>query len=154
MKSCRWRKRALSTVVTSVILLSATAIMGSMIVVWSQSTFAQHESALQVTFANNINKLNENILIENVWFDAVPNPKIVNITLSNTGSIGLNITEIDLIDPNGTNLISTVLISDGGLTLNAVYSTNVTYNDWLVDKPLNVVVTTERGNIITKQAVP
>jgi len=154
MKSCRWRKRALSTVVTSVILLAAVAMMGSMIVVWSQSTFAQHEAALQVTFANNINKLNENLLVENVWFDAVPNPKIVNITLSNTGTIGLNITEIDLIDPNGTNLISTVLISDGGLTLSALYSTNVTYNDWIVDKPLNVVVTTERGNIITKQAVP
>jgi len=154
MKSCRWRKRALSTVVTSVILLAAVAIMGSMIVVWSQTTFSQHEAALQLTFTNSINKLNEELLVENVWFDAVPNPKIVNITLSNIGTIGLNITEIDLIDPNGTNLISTVLISDGGLTLSAVYSTNVTYNDWIIGKPLNVVLTTDRGNIFTKQAMP
>ncbi len=148
-------KRGLSTVVTAAILLSAVAIMGSMMIVWSQSTLSQHKAALEVSYASNINKLNEGLAVENVWFDSVPSPKTLNVTLSNIGTLYLNITEIDLVDPDdGSNLVSTVLISDGGLTSSAVYSTNITYNDWTVGIPLNVVVTTERGNIITKQVVP
>ena len=155
MKSYRWHKRALSTIVTGAILLSAVAIMGTMVVVWSQTLFSQHQTELQVSFSNNINKLHESLFIENVWFDAVPTPKIVNVTLSNIGTIGLNITEIDLIDPDdGSNLISTILISDGGIALNQLYSKNVTYDGWTVDTPINVVVYTERGNIITKQVIP
>jgi len=158
MKSCRWRKRALSTVVTGVIILSAVAIMGSMVVVWSQTVFSEHQAALEVSFASNTNKLNEGLLIENVWF-ALPSPpsmpqKHLNVTLSNIGTIHLNITEIDLVDPNGTNLIPSVLISDGGLAINSIYSANVTYADWTVDKALNVVVTTERGKITTTQVIP
>jgi len=155
MKSYRWHKRALSTVVTGAILLSAVAIMGSMIVAWSQSLLSQHESELQVSFARSINKLNEGLVVENVWFDAVPSPKIVNVTLSNIGTIYLNITKIDFIDPDdGSNLVSTGLISDGGIALNQLYSKNVTYDGWTVDTPINVVVITERDNIITKQVVP
>ena len=147
--------RGLSTVVTGAILLSAIAIMGTMVIAWSQTLLSQHQTELNVSFANNINKLNESLFIESVWFDAVPSPKIVNVTLSNIGTIGLNITEIALIDPDdGSNLISTILISDGGIALNQLYSKNVTYDGWTVDTPINVVVYTERGNIITKQVIP
>ena len=148
-------KRGLSTVVTAAILLSAVAVMGSMVVVWSQSTLSQHTAALEVSYASNINKLNEGLAVENVWFDPVPSPKTLNVSLSNIGTLYLNITEIDLVDPDdGSNLVSTVLISDGGLPLNQLYSRNVTYDGWTVGNPINVVVTTERGNIITKQVVP
>ena len=150
----RMYKRALSTIVTGAILLSAVAIMGSMVVTWAALTFSQNEEALQVSFANNINKLNEDITIESVWFDDVPDPNIVNITLSNIGTIGLNITEIDFIEPDGTHLISTVHISDGGVRVSQVYSVNVTYNDWTVDKPFNVFLTTDRDNFFITQVMP
>jgi len=155
MKSNGCHKRALSTIVTGAILLSAVAVMGSFVVAWSQTLLSQHQSELQTSFTSNINKLNEGLIVENVWFDAVPSPKIVNVTLSNIGTIYLNITKIDLINPvDGKNLVPSVSISDGGVALNKLYSKNVTYDGWLVDVPINVVVTTERGNIITKQVIP
>ena len=148
-------RRALSTVVTGAILLSAVAIMGTMIVAWSQSLFTQNQAELQVSFTNIVNKLNEGLFIENVWFDAVPSPKIVNVTLSNTGTIFLNVTKIDLIDSvDGSYLVSTVHISDGGVFVNQLYSKNVTYDGWTAGTPINIVVSTNRGNIITTQVIP
>ena len=148
-------RRALSTVVTSAILLSAVVIMGTMIVAWSQSLFTQNQVELQVSFSNIVNKLNEGLFIENVWFDAVPSPKIVNVTLSNTGTIFLNVTKIDLIDSvDGSYLVSTVHISDGGVFVNQLYSKNVTYDGWTAGTPINIVVSTNRGNIITTQVIP
>jgi len=129
MSSHQNHRRALSTVVTGAILLSAVAIMGTMIVAWSQSLFTQNQAELQVSFTNIVNKLNEGLFIENVWFDAVPSPKIVNVTLSNSGTIFLNVTKIDLIDPvDGSNLVPTVHISDGGVSVNQLYSKNVDYD--------------------------
>ncbi len=155
MKSYKRHKRALSTIVTGAILLTAVAIMGSFIVAWSQNLLSQHQTELNTNFTTSINKLNESLLVENVWFDAVPNPKIVNVTLSNIGTIYLNVTKIDLIDPvYGNHLVPSSFISDGGIALNQINSKNVTYDGWVVGTPINVVVTTERGNIITKQVIP
>ena len=46
----RGYKRALSTVVTSVILLSAVAIMGTMVITWANMKLGSQEEALTVTF--------------------------------------------------------------------------------------------------------
>ncbi len=144
-------KRALSTVVTSVILLSAVAIMGTMVVTWANMKLGSQEEALTVTFNKSINRLNEDFIVENVWYDYVLNN--VNVTITNVGIIGLNVTEIKFTDYSSGDLV-TLSITDGGILVQESFNTNVTYSGLTSGDVFNVVVTSERGNIIQKQVLP
>ena len=146
----RRHRRALSTVVTSAILLSAVAVMGTMVVTWANMKLSSQEEALLLTFSNNINKLNEDLMVENVWFDYVLNN--VNVTVTNVGIIGLNVTEIKFTDSSGG--LVTLSITDGGTLVQESFNTNVTYSGLTSGDVFNVVVTSERGNIIQKQVLP
>ncbi len=148
----RGYKRALSTVVTSAILLSAIAVMGTMIVTWANMKLSSQEEALSLTFSDNINKLNEDFIVENVWYDYDLNN--VNVTITNVGIIGLNVTEIKFTDSSGSGNLVTLSITDGGLLVQKSFNTNVTYSGLTSGNAFNVVVTTERGNIIQKQVLP
>ncbi len=148
----RGYKRALSTVVTSAILLSAIAVMGTMIVTWANMKLNSQEEALSLTFSDNINKLNEDFIVENVWYDYDLNN--VNVTITNVGIIGLNVTEIKFTDPSGSGGLVTLPITDGGILVQESFNTNVTYSGLTSGDTFNVVVTSERGNIIQKQVLP
>ena len=147
----RRHRRALSTVVTSAILLSAIAVMGTMVVTWANMKLSSQEEALSLTFTDNINKLNEDLIVENVWFDYVLNN--VNVTITNVGIIGLNVTEIKFTDSSSGDLV-TLSITDGGILVQKSFNTNVTYSGLTSGDVFNVVVTSERGNIIQKQVLP
>ncbi len=148
----RRHRRALSTVVTSAILLSAIAVMGTMVVTWANMKLNSQEEALSLTFTDNINKLNEDFIVENVWYDYVLNN--VNVTITNVGIIGLNVTEIKFTDPSSSSDLVTLSITDGGILIQKSFNTNVTYSGLTSGDVFNVVVTSERGNIIQKQVLP
>ncbi len=92
------KRRALATVVSTGILLSAVAIMGSMLTAWSNSIFVNEQNELNAVYAEGVNKLNEFLVIEHVWFGNETNPqnKFINLTMSNVGNVGLNVTKITL----------------------------------------------------------
>ena len=148
----RGYKRALSTVVTSAILLSAIAVMGTMVVTWANMKLNSQEEALSLTFTDNINKLNEDFIVENVWYDYVLNN--VNVTITNVGIIGLNVTEIKFTGSSGSGDLVILPITDGGILVQKSFNTNVTYSGLTSGDTFNVVVTSERGNIIQKQVLP
>ena len=54
---CKSTKRGLSIVVTSVILISAVAIMGTSVTLWSNSIFSQKQASIEESFATSLNKL-------------------------------------------------------------------------------------------------
>ena len=110
------------------------------------------EQALSLTFSNNINKLNEDFIVENVWYDYVLGN--VNVTITNVGIIGLNVTEIKFTDPSDSSTLATLSITDGGIVVQKSFNTNVTYSGLLSGDTFNVVVTSERGNIVLKQVLP
>ncbi len=151
MMNRRGYRRALSTVVTSVILLSAVAIMGTMVVTWANMKLGSQEEALTVTFNKSINRLNEDFIVENVWFDYIYDN--VNVTITNVGIIGLNVTEIKFTDYSSGDLVK-LSITDGGILVQESFNTNVTYSGLTSGDAFNVVVTSERGNIIQKQVLP
>jgi archaellum component FlaF (FlaF/FlaG flagellin family) len=135
-------RRALATVVSTGILLSAVAVMGSMMTAWSNSTFANEQHEMNAAYSDGVNKLNEFLVIENVWFGNNPT-KFVNVTTSNVGTIGLNVTKITLDNSiDKTNL----LITDGGIVSNDYFSTEITYN-WTTTDPIKITITTEKGSI-------
>jgi len=148
MKRIRIRpKRGLSTVVTTAILLSAVSIMGIYLVGWSNSSLLNDQIRLENSFNDKINKLNEDIFIENVWFN--DDPYTVNVTTNNVGVIGLNITQIKLVNSSDTTVFA---ITNGGVIPKNTYSFQDTYV-WVKNEVVDIYVTTARDRIFTTQVV-
>lgn len=136
------KRRALATVVSTGILLSAVAIMGSMLTAWSNSIFATEQHEINTVYSEGVNKLNEFLVIEHVWFGNNPS-KFVNLTMSNVGNVGLNVTKITLDDYNNrTDLV----VTNGGMPISEDYSTEINF-DWTDTNPINITVITEKGTI-------
>jgi archaellum component FlaF (FlaF/FlaG flagellin family) len=140
--SMRKKRRGLATVVSTGILLSAVAIMGSMLTAWSNSIFATEQHEMNTVYAEGINKLNEFLVIEHVWFGTNPS-KFVNVTLSNVGNVGLNVTKITL--DNSIDKTS-LLVTNGGIIRGDDFSAKIAYN-WTTTEPLQITITTEKGSI-------
>ncbi len=146
MKLLRIRpKRGLSTVVTTAILLSAVSVMGIYLVGWSNSSLLNDQIRLENSFSDKINKLNEHVIIENVWFN--DDPYTVNVTLNNAGIIGLNITQIKLVNSSDTTVFA---ITNGGVFPKNTYSFQDTYV-WVKNEIIDIYVTTARDRIFTTQ---
>jgi len=141
------KRRALATVVSTGILLSAVAIMGSMLVSWSNSIFATEQNEINEVYSEGVNKLNEFLVIENVWFGNETSPetsdRFINVTMSNVGNIGLNVTKITL--DNSVDKTD-LLITDGRIARNDIFSTQITYN-WTTTDPIKIIITTEKGTL-------
>lgn len=144
-------KRALSGPITSAILLAAVATMGVFLVGWSNTTLTLNQAELETTFSNKINKLSEDVMIENVWFGtATGGTKFVNITLSNIGTLGITLTQIELVNSTDTH---TITITSGDLLPDQTFSLEENYV-WTSDTATDVTVTTARTNYFTTQVSP
>lgn len=141
------KRRGLSTVVTSAILLSAVSIMGVMLIGWANTNLAQQQIALSDSLDDKMNKLNEDLLVEKIWFGT--GPDIVNVTISNVGSIGFNITNINIENSTST-LFDT--ITDGGIAPGDEYAYEIPFS-WTSGETTDFTIFTERGNIFVSQEV-
>jgi len=146
----RSTRRGLSTVVTGVIMLSAVAVLGTMIVAWSNTNLFSHQQILNTQLSTNVNKIKESLMIENVWFNTT-NTGYVNITLNNVGTIGFNVTEIRLtsIYLDRINSTNVPMLPSGTFSVSTNYP-------WETDPaaPVKVIITTARGNIFKTEAAP
>ena len=148
-KTGKYSRPGLASIVTTAIMLTAIAIMGSGVVVWGKSNFSTNEMVVASSTETSVNRINENLIIEKIWFGTNPQ-KFVNITMTNNGNIGLDITQIQFststtnkqfqfndqeILPKNTNSIQ----------IPYVYSNNI---------PINIIITTARGSIFSTQASP
>ena len=141
------RRRGLATVVTSAIIIAAVAIMGVTLVAWANSNLFVKQATLESSFNEKMNKLNEDLLVEQIWFGT--NPNIVNVTITNVGAIGLNVTKIEI--KNSTDVLY-FTITDGGIYPSGDYSIQETFN-WDPDETTDFTIITDRGNIFTAQEV-
>ena len=146
------RRRGIATVVSSAILIAAVAIMGIVLVGWANTSLFTKQATLESSFNEKMNKLNEDLLVENIWFGPIPSTCskcIVNVTLSNVGSIGLNVTKIEI--TNSTSKLF-LTITDGGIEPGGDYSIEESFN-YENNEVTDFTIFTERGNIITAQEV-
>jgi len=136
------KRRALATVVSTGILLSAVAIMGSMLTSWSNSIFANEQYEISNAHDEGINKLNEFLVVEHVWF-GTNSSKYINMTLTNVGNVGLNVTKITLDNSiDQTNIV----LTDGGIKPNDYLSKKIFYN-WTSTDPIKISIITEKGSL-------
>ena len=141
------RRRGLATVVSTAIILAAISIMGVMLVAWANTNLATKQMELESSFNTKMNKLNEDLLVENIWFGTSPN--IVNVTMNNVGSVGFNVTKLEIKNSTSTMFFT---ITDGGIAPSEDYSIQETYN-WNSGETVDFTIFTNRGNQFTAQEV-
>ena len=100
-------RRALATIITSAIMMSAVTMTGSAGVVWSQSSLTEKQADMTDTAVNYMNKLNESLIFENVYCTSDPCEQI-NVILTNVGHVGLEVSKVT-ISTSGFSKIHPVL---------------------------------------------
>ena len=136
---------------TTAIIMSSVSVMGVYSLAWSNDHMQDEKEEIEELFNTRLNKMHEDILFENVLFNISPS-KQLNVTLTNNGIIGLNITEIKLQNPSTLADLATFSYSNGGITPSGSFSKNATYN-WSSAQEINIIATTERGNQFITQVV-
>jgi hypothetical protein len=127
----------------------AAAVMGVFLLIWSNQSLNHASLALTDTFDSSINRLAEEILIDQVWFGTGSSSKFVNVTLSNISSIGITITEIELVNSTDTYAITVNQNVFPGDT----FSIEEEYI-WTTGTATDVTVFTARENQIKTQVSP
>jgi hypothetical protein len=149
-------RRGIANVVTSAIILSAVSIMGVMMLAWSQTSMLEQKMEIEEIFNTQLNKINEDLLFENIWF-ALPAGSMsnnhLNVTLGNIGILGLNVTTIRVTNvTSGNTTYFDYDYTDLGIVKSGSISQNVTYS-WQSSDVLDVLVFTGRGNQYITQVV-
>jgi len=130
--------------------------MGVMLLGWSQTSILEQKQEMDEVFNTRMNKINEDLLYENIWFASpagIMTDNHVNVTVSNIGILGLNVTQIQITNVTGTN--NTELnypFTDGGIVTSQSMSFNVTY-PWDSADELDFIIFTDRGNQFTSQEI-
>ncbi len=142
--------RALSELPTATILLFAVVVLGIYLLSWSNTTMGAAQTELTISFDNKINRLAEEIMIEQVWFGTdAGSTKFVNVTLTNISTIGITITEIELVNSTATHIITITQ----NIFPDKTYSIVEEYG-WTSGDAIDVTVTTARENVIKTQVLP
>jgi len=142
--------RALSELPTATILLFAVVVLGIYLLTWANTTLGAASTELTNSFDNKINRLAEEIIIEHIWFGTdAGSTKFVNVTLTNVSTIGITITEIELVNSTGTHIITITqnIFPDKTYSLVEEYV-------WTSGTATDVTVTTARENVIKTQVSP
>ena len=148
-KKGKYSRSGLASIVTTAMMLTTIAIMGSGVVVWGKSNFSANEMVVASSTTTSVNRINENLAIEKIWFGTNPQ-KFVNITMTNNGNIGLNVTQIQFSTSTTSKQFqftnqAFLPKKIGSIQIPYSYSDNI---------PINILITTARGSILTTQASP
>ena len=142
-------RRGIANVVTSAILLSAVSIMGIMMLAWANTSMLEQRAEIEQVFNTQMNKINEDLIFENIWFPA----NQVNVTMANSGILGLKVTEIHITNVTANNNEKFIFpVTNGGIPKSSSFSVNTSY-DWDPRDELEILVFTERGNQFITQVV-
>ena len=150
MNLCKKRsRRGLVEPVTGAIMLTATSLLGTMVVLWSNEDLVLRQSALVDQYVISSNKMKESIIFENIDFGSPGQGYPATVTLNNVGVITLNITEAKIYDETGQKLFTesytTTQLTSGD-------SVELVYNGPFVkSSTFDIIIKTERGNIYRAQ---
>jgi hypothetical protein len=133
----RYRRRGISTVVTSLLLVVAVAIIGAFLVSWANSSFAVQQLNIAEQTAGRINLVKEDFVIEDVWFYTEGPDSFANVTIRNTGDLALTISHIYVNNTESWNTGETILIGEKEEIKVEL--------DWDAGAPHSILIKTERG---------
>ena len=119
---------------------------------WSNSSLATQKQAIEEVYSIQMNKINEDLIFDNVWFSTTCPGNCVNVTISNVGTLGLNVTEMKFVDGITLEELQIFSYTAAGIVPSATFSTNATYT-WSSGADIDIVVFTERGNQFTTNVI-
>lgn len=153
----RRKKLGIGTVISSVIMVAAVAMLGSVVLIWANSSLNAEKTRIANDYTNNTNSLRESFIVEDVWLEGPPPPENqVNITIRNIGDIAIKVKEFNVtaVDASGANPCGSACTNKTNPS-NIVLESRTSYTilvknvDWdnLSAKSLDITITTERGSI-------
>jgi len=83
----------MSVVVSTLLLVAATGVIGAFLVAWSNSSFGLQSAQIANQTASRINLAKETFVVEDVWFFSSSGNKM-NVTIRNTGDLAVTISKI------------------------------------------------------------
>ncbi len=98
----RWKSRlGVSTVIANMLMISITLSLAAILVAWAGTSYGAFTGGTQVFFAQRGQALQENFVIEEVFFNRTASPQQIFVFVRNVGPININIGAIYV---NGTSL--------------------------------------------------
>jgi len=143
------KRRALATVITSAIMMTAVTVLGGAGVVWSQTSLNTQQVEMTDTVNDYLNKINESMMFEYVYCDSDPCDSII-VVITNVGDMGLDVSKITISDKqSGFQKVQT--LSKGQIMSDGSISVVIDDLGFQLYDVLDVSATTVRGNIIQTQ---
>jgi hypothetical protein len=143
------KRRGIATVITSAIMMSAVAIIGSAGLVWSQTALTTQQVEMSNVIDDYTNKINESLTFEYVYCNDTPCETII-VIITNNGKIAMNIAQINISDKiSSFNKIHS--LSNGEIQTQqsiAIPINDLSFSSYSV---LDVTAETSRGNTIQTQ---
>lgn len=131
-------RRGISTVVTSVMLVSAVSLMGAFLVSWSSSSFASKQVSIAKSVNDRVNQIKENFVVEDAWFFTNSTSSYVKVTLRNTGDVSISVASVYL---NNTKAWA------GHQAVAKATTQQITFqSSWGAGKTQSIWVKTDRGS--------
>ena len=143
------KRRALATVITSAIMMSAVTVMGGAGVVWSQTSLNSQQIEMTDTVDDYLNKINESLMFEYVYCNSDPCDTII-VVLTNVGDVGVDVSEIKFYDKI-SGFSKTHSLSKGQIMFDGSISVVINDSSFQYYDVLDVSAYTTRGNIIQTQ---
>ncbi len=145
----KYSRAGIASIVSSAILLVSVLLLGTSAVLWQNSNLSSQQADLINSYSTKINKIKESLSIEKIWFGTVPQ-KFINITMTNQGSLGINVTQVQFSTSSGTSqfpVINQLILSKQTGSVKIKYS----YLDNILT---SVVITTSRGATFSTSVLP
>ena len=140
---------AISGIVSSSILLTATVLMGISTVIWSNANFSSSKIKLVDTYSAKANQLQENISIEKIWFGTAPQ-KFVNITMTNQSPLSIVVNKVQFSTTSG---VTKIPINNQLVMPGKTSSLKLTYS-YIVNIPTTVDIFTARNSTFSTIMLP
>jgi archaellum component FlaF (FlaF/FlaG flagellin family) len=143
------RRRALATVITSAIMMTAVTILGGAGVVWSQTSLNTQQLEMTDTVNDYVNKINESMMFEYVYCNTDPCDSVI-VVITNVGDLGVDVSKITISDKqSGFQKVQS--LSKGQIMPDGSISVVIDDLAFQLYDVLDVSATTVRGNLIQTQ---
>jgi len=131
------KRRALSNVVTTMMLVTGTALLGSALFAWGMANFKNQQNNIGNQLNNEANAAKETLVVEDVWFftNSTSPFNYANVTVRDTGTTAITVSSIFLNNTKKWSGTNTIL--PGNLATIAIP------DNWGKTKPQNIWIQTK-----------
>jgi hypothetical protein len=139
----------MSVIVSTLLLVVATGVIGSALAAWSNTSFAIQSLQISNQTTSRINLVKESFVLEDVWFytnppSTPPTNAYANVTIRNTGDLAITVSKIYV---NNTQVWS----GSQTIPIDSVATIEDIPISWRSNDPQSVWIHTARGTDV-KQA--